>query len=374
MHKIRILFVEHQLDAGGSERVIFDLARNIDQDRFEVFVAAFKSGVMDSQLRSFCKGVFIIEKHQGLDVGAMLELSKIVKQYRIDIINAHHYMPFFYSFLGARVINDKRLVYTEHSVPEVEGVVNCFHKNIFFLLLFRIQTVISVSRAINAAFKVNYPRHAQKFHEVLNGVDINRFAKKGSGEEVRKRWGLSAQHFVVGTVANFKKVKNHACLIRAACRLKETHPQLCLFFVGTGFSRDVDNSCEEVRALIRDLGMQDKVVLAGYQEDIPEMLSAFDAFCLPSFSEGLPVSLLEAMAAQLPVIASDVSGNKEVVTHEKTGLLFPSDDDEQLAFLLGDLMSDSGRLREIAANGFDYVWKEHSSESWVRKYTTLLTE
>lgn len=373
MRKLRVLFVGVQLEAGGSERIIFDLARTLDQERFEVFVAAFRGGVLESKLRSFCKDVFIIEKKHGIDIGAMLKISKIIKKYRIDIVNAHHYMPCFYCFFGTRVMNGKRLVYTEHSVPEVEGVVNCFHKKILYIFLFRIQAVIGVSRAIAIKFNESYPRHAPRFHAVLNGVDVDKFSRRGSGEDVRRRWGLTAEHFVVGTVANFRKVKNHACLIRAAWRLKHSHPQLRLLLVGTGFPGDTENSFEEVRKLISDLKMQDNVVLAGYQENIAEMLTSFDAFCLPSFSEGLPVSLLEAMAARLPVIASDVAGNKELVTHRKTGVLFPSDDDEQLALLLGELISQPMELREIAANGFRYIRNEHSSESWVRKYEALLT-
>ncbi len=320
-----------QLDAGGSERVVFDLARSLDTDKFEVFVAAFKGGVLAKPLKNICKDVFIIEKKQGLDITAMFKLATIVRNYRIDVVNAHHYMPCFYSFLGTRVLNCKRLVYTEHSVPEVENVAGCVHGKIFHWMLYRINAVVGVSRAITGKFREKYPRHAEKFHEILNGVDIEKFRGKGAREEVRSSWGLVKEHFVVGTVANFRKVKNHACLVRAAGRLKDTHPQLRLFFVGTGFPGDAENSEDEVRALIRELGLQDRVVLAGYQENIPEMLSAFDAFCLPSFSEGLPVSLLEAMAAGVPVIGSEVKGIVEVVKDGKTGVLFSSNSDSELS-------------------------------------------
>jgi len=334
MQKTRVLFVLLQLDAGGSERVVFDLARSLDPDKFEVFVAAFKGGVLSTPLKNICKDVFIIEKKQGFDSAAMFKLAKIVKNYRIDVVNAHHYMPCFYSFLGTKVLNGKRLIYTEHSVPEIENIVNSIHGKIFYCMLYIINSVVGVSKAITEKFRENYPHHADKFHQILNCVDIEKFRGKGTLEDVRKHWGLAKEHFVVGTVANFRKVKNHACLVRAAGRLKDSHPQLRLFFIGTGFPGAVENSEDEVRALILELGLQDRVVFAGYQENIPEMLSSFDAFCLPSFSEGLPVSLLEAMAAGVPVIGSEVAGITEVVTHRKTGLLFPSDDDERLALLL----------------------------------------
>jgi glycosyltransferase involved in cell wall biosynthesis len=233
--------------------------------------------------------------------------------------------------------------------------------------------VVGVSKAITEKFRVKYPRHADKFHEILNGVDIERFSGQGDREEVRSRWGLAKDHFVVGTIANFRKVKNHACLVRAASRLKDSHPQLRLFFVGTGFHDDTENSEDKVRTLIYDLGLQDRVVLAGYQENIPEMLLALDAFCLSSFSEGLPVSLLEAMAAGVPVIGSDVSGISEVICHRKTGLLFRSDNDAELASLLVNLMKSPDDLAYLSTKQIEFIQKYHSRKSWVEKYEYLFT-
>jgi len=363
-----------QLDAGGSERVVFDLARSLDPDKFEVFVASFKGGVLAEPLKKFCKDIFIIDKHQGLDITAMFKLAKIIREYRIDVVNAHHYMPCFYSFLGTRLLNGKRLVYTEHSVPEVENIANCVHGKIFHWMLYRVNSVVGVSGAITSKFREMYPRHADKFHEVLNAVEIEKFRGKGTREIVRGSFGLESDHFVIGIVANFRKVKNHICMVRAAARLKYTHPQLRLFFVGTGFPGDAENSEEEVQTLISDLGLKERVIFAGYREDIPVMLSAIDAFCLPSFSEGLPVSLLEAMAAGVPVIGSDVSGIAEVVTHGKTGLLFSSDNDAQLSQLFAKIMAGPDILITLANNGFEYVKNNHSYKSWHIKYQNLFSQ
>jgi len=371
MQKTRVLFVLPQLDAGGSERVVFDLARNLDPDEFEVFVASFHGGVLVEPLKTICNEVFIIEKKQGFDLYAMMKVAKIIKTNRIDTVNSHHYMPCFYSFLGAKVLNDKKLIYTEHSVPEVEMLTQCIHGKIFHWMLHKINAVVGVSTAITEKFREKYPRHADKIHEILNGVDIEKFREKNARNTIRSKWGLTQNHFVVGTVANFRKVKNHICLVRAAGILKDTHPQLRLLFVGTGFPGDAENSETEVLELIRDLGLQDRVVLTGYQENIPQMLSAFDVFCLPSFSEGLPVSLLEAMAAGVPVIGSEVAGISEVISHGKTGLLFPSDEDKRLAILLEEIMSDPKNSTSLATGGYAYVNKNHSSKAWIKRCALL---
>lgn len=371
MEKTRVLFVVLQLDAGGSERVVFELARSLDPERFEVFVAAFKGGVLAEPLEKICSELIYIEKKPGLDLGAMLRLAAIVKNYRIDVVNAHHYMPCFYSFLGAKVLNGKRLIYTEHSVPEVESVAGSVHGRIFHWMLYRINAVVGVSRAIAGKFREKYPGHAEKFHEILNGVEIEKFTGKADREEVRSCWGFNKDHFVVGTVANFRRIKNHACLVRAAGRLKDSHPNLRLFFIGTGFPGDSENSEDEVRTLVRELGLQERVVMAGYQENIPGLLPAFDAFCLPSFSEGLPVSLLEAMAAGVPVIGSEVKGIVEVVKNGKTGILFTSNSDEDLSVVLKDMLDSPDIARSLADNAFSFVTAEHGFRSFREGYSTL---
>ena len=372
MGKTRVLFVLPQLDAGGSERVVFDLARNLDAEKVEVFVAAFSGGVLAEPLRTMCNGVFIVEKNPGFDFSAMVKLGKLVRNNRIDVVNAHHYMPCFYSFLGTKVLNNIKLVYTEHSVPEVENIANCFHGRIFNWMLYRINGVIGVSRAIAERFRVRYSRHAEKIHEIPNGVDVEKFRGKDARESIRTGWGMTDDFFVVGTVANFRKVKNHACLVRAVSRLKDTHPHLRLVLVGTGFPGDAENSEEEVRSLVRELGMQERVVLAGYQENIPEMLSAFDAFCLPSFSEGLPVSVLEAMAAGVPVIGSKVSGIVEVVQDGKTGVLFTSNNDYELSCLLARISGSPGISKSIVDSAFAFINNFHDIENWRKEYFRVL--
>jgi len=371
MQKTRVMFVVLQLDAGGSERVVLDLASGLNSDQFEIYVTAFNGGVFEAPLRKVCKDVFIIEKRRRIDFSAMVQLAKIIREHRVDIVNAHHYMPCFYSFLGTRILNRKKLIYTEHSVPEVEGISSGKHGKILNLMLYRMNAVIGVSKEITERFKERYPRHAKKIHEILNGVDIDKFNVKGTRNHVRKRWGLTNDHFVVGTVANFRKVKNHACLVRAAARLKDDYPQLRLFLVGTGFPGDPDNTESSIQELIHANELQDHIILAGFKKNIPELLSVFDVFCLPSFSEGLPVSILEAMAAKVPVVGSNVSGISEIIKDEDTGLLFSSDNDLELSRKIVKLIDEPSLRNKIASNAFQYVKINHGFQDWVASYRNI---
>lgn len=343
-HKTRVLFVLIQLDAGGSERVVLDLARNLDKDKFEVFVAAFRYGVLEVDFKEVCKEVFVIHKKPGFDIGAMFQISNIVKKHHIDVVNAHHYMPCFYSFLGCCIIQRKRLIYTEHSVPEVTDVAQGRHKKIMNYMLNLIDTVVGVSQEITDTFKKHYPKHEKRFKMIVNGVDVDKFRCPEKREITRKQFGFQPDDFVVGMVANFRKVKNHVCLIRAVDCLKNDVPKLKVLLVGTGFPGDPENTEDDIRLMVEQHELLNQIVFAGYQSDIPAMLSAMDCFCLPSFSEGLPVSVLEAIAAKLVVVGSNVSGIKEVVVHSVTGYLFPSDNDEKLSQALLSVQKGDCRL------------------------------
>jgi glycosyltransferase involved in cell wall biosynthesis len=372
---INILFVLPHLGAGGSERVVLDLARNLDPSSFNVYVACFsEGGLLTDAFRKACAGTFHIPKKEGFDPVAMWRLSRIIKHNNISIINAHHYMPFFYSFLGAKIFNRKLLVFTEHSVPEVQAVMKCFHKKICRMLFKQTDAVIGVSREITRVFVENYDYCSKIFKTIINGLDLERFCTPVDRLRERERYGLSPRDFVVGVVANFRKVKNHACLLRAFDRLKGKHPHLRLLFVGRGNPQDPENTEDEIAQLIQKYELQDLVVLAGYQEDIPQFLQLFDVYCLPSLSEGLPLGVLEAMAAKIPVVGSDVRGIQEIIRDGDTGFLFRSDDDKALADVLEKLILSPELCRELSERGCCYVHEAHALDSWISEYELFFSK
>lgn len=368
--KTNVLFVMLQLSMGGTERIVLELARNLNEDFFDVYVASFAGGTLESQLRQICKEIFLISKKAGFDLNAMMQLSGIIDRENIHVVNAHHYMPFFYSFLGARVFRNAKLIYTEHSVAEVDMISN-WHMHIFNSLLYRTNTVVGVSNEVSEAFRKKFPRHSGKFMSIPNGVDIERFSSRVERLDIRAHWGFSPEDYVIGTVANFRYVKNHVCLVRAFQRLSTVNPNARLILVGKGYPGDLENSEEEVRRLVAFHELEDRVVFAGYQEDIPSILQCLDVFCLPSFSEGLPVSILEAMAAGVPVVGSDVRGIREVVSHNETGLLFPVNDHDALAQQFIQLQNDRELSRKIIRSAFDFVCRNHGIARWTDTYEQL---
>lgn len=356
---------------GGTERIVLDLIRKLDHSKYRIYLVYFINGILENKFKDICYGVFNISKKEGFDPIAMLKISKLIQEHQIDVINAHHYMPFFYSYVGSKVLHRRKLIYTEHSVAEVKTVLSSKHKKLLSLMTRNTDCILGVSSEIEIILKNAFPNSSERVQSIINGVDIDRFIFSTDRNKLRAKWQISPDHLAIGVIANFRKVKNHICLIRAFSRLCETHPQLRLLFVGKGFPEDIENSEYEIKQLINDFNIQDRVIMMGYQEDIPSILKTFDIFCLPSFSEGLPVSILEAMAAKVPVIGSDVWGIREVISHEKTGLLFLSNDDFALERELERMINDRNLRESISCNAFNYVNQHHGMQQWIAAYDRL---
>ena len=370
--KINLLFVVYQLGAGGTERVVLDLARHIDKSKFNVYAAYFSGGDLLEAMKEVSQQLIHIHKKKGFDPGAMIQLERIIKKNKIDVVNAHAYPPFLYSYFGAKMLHNRSLVITEHAVADLEiGRKKSMHERICKLLFYRTNAVIGVSKGITDSFKNSFPYHSKKMLTVTNGVEVERFDILVDRISVRDQLGILPSHFVIGTIANFRRVKNHVCFIKAFHILSTALPNARLVLVGQGFSGDPESSEYESKCLVKSLGLENRVIFTGYREDIPSILKSFDIFCLPSFSEGLPVSILEAMAAGIPVVGSDVRGINEVISPEDTGLLFPVNDVRSLVHILKRLIENPGLRSMLSKNAFDYVSKAHGIRQWVDKYQRI---
>jgi glycosyltransferase involved in cell wall biosynthesis len=185
----------------------------------------------------------------------------------------------------------------------------------------------------------------QPIYYIPNGISITPYENLPSRDEARARLGLPARSFVVGIVARVSPAKGHLLLIDVFTRVLRTFPGALLLIVGDGIR------LPEVKARIQELGLGESVLVMGERRDVPVILAAMDVFCLPSETEGMPMTVLEAMAAALPVVASDVGGISEIVRDGQTGLLVPPHAARELEAALLRLANDPGRAREIGRAG-----------------------
>ena len=167
-------------------------------------------------------------------------------------------------------------------------------------------------------------------------------------------------------VGRLWRQKNPACLLRAALRvLKQTDKRVQFFFIGDGDLRS------ELEQVISNHGLQSQIQVLGWRPDVAELLSGLDIFVLPSRWEGMPLAILEAMASSLPVIASDIAGNRDLVSHGVDGILFDSDNDEQLAHEIMSLMNAADIRDEMGVNARNKVLDHYQVNDRVERMTEL---
>ncbi len=323
MDKINILFVIPQLEKGGSETLVYNIASRLEKKKFGVSLAyfdffgneTFRETILESGIN-----LYKIPKNGAFDFSAMQIMARIIRENNIHIVNAHHFVSMFYSFYACKIANRRILIYTEHSKWEVDSVPFKW-KIIGRLLLRRIDCVIGVSENITNGLKLKYKLFEKNTYTIRNGVDIDKKKRKINKKLIRDEFRLDDNIKIVVMVANFRKVKNHLLLLRGFKELIKEIDDVKLLLIGQGNQDDPENSEGDVRGYLADNGLYDKVILAGHRTDVQDILSIADIFCLTSYREGLPISILEAMSEGLPVIGTNVPGIKDVVVHEQNGIL-----------------------------------------------------
>jgi glycosyltransferase involved in cell wall biosynthesis len=201
---------------------------------------------------------------------------------------------------------------------------------------------------------------------VVNGIDVASYARDAqTRRRIRAQLGLPDEAPVAGIVARLTAAKDHVNLFDAFVRLRAPHPRARLVVVGDGELRD------DLHRAVRERGLADAVVFTGRRDDVADVLSAFDVFVLPSSTEGLAVTLLEAMAAGLPVVATRVGGNGEVVVDGETGLLAPPRDSGALAACLGQLFADPARGARYGARGRARARARFGVEAMAARYQEI---
>lgn len=205
--------------------------------------------------------------------------------------------------------------------------------------------------------------------QICNGVDVSRFSVAAAGRP-QSIPGCPFQpdaHFIVGTVGRLQPEKDQTTLVRAFAHALQQRPRLRLVLAGDGPLRTA------VEAEVNALGLHDKVWLAGMRSDVPAVLQGLHVFVLPSRAEGISNTILEAMASGLPVVATAVGGNPELVVEGQTGLLVPPADPQAMADALVAMTSE-GRHVAMGVAGRERVVQQFSLQAMVRSYQALYDE
>jgi glycosyltransferase involved in cell wall biosynthesis len=370
--KINILFIIMQMEMGGSERLVHSLVKRIDRNRFNPSVAWFYGETPLDEYQALGVPLFHVPKIKRFDPGTLQQLANIIHREEIHVVNAHHFMSMIYASWGCRR-HGAKLIYTEHSAWEIERLARKW-RMIGRILQHMAMGAVGVSPKVSAALQRIFKIPSHKLHTIQNGVDLESFTQDADRDLVRRELGLSPRHQVIGMVANLKKVKNQLFLLRAFAALSRKHQDARLVFIGKSVLDGDGDMEQEIRAFIKDHDLHEKVLLLGFRSDVARLLTTMDIFCLTSLKEGLPIGMLEAMAAGCPAVGTDVEGIRDVIINEQNGLLVPLESVDSLKAALERLIEDAALRIKMGNAARATAISSYSLVACVRAYETVFSQ
>ena len=323
------------------------LARQLrDHYRF-LFVCLDELGTLGEELRDEGFSVSVLDRQPGLDLRCARKLAEIVRSERIDLLHAHQYTPFFYSGASRRLGSWPPVLFTEHgrAYPDYPRPKRILANRV---LLRRRDRVVAVGEAVRQALIHNEGIAPDRVEVIYNGILLERFESRLTDSEryaIRAEIGLEPYDLMVIQVARLDYLKDHATAIRTMERVAGRWSRARLVIVGEGPERGA------IEDLVRQRTLGETVRLLGERHDVPRLLAASDIALLTSISEGIPLTLIEAMAAGRPLVSTRVGGVAEIVADGQTGLLGPAGDDAALAEHILHLANDPERRDQMGRSG-----------------------
>lgn len=359
--KIRVLHVVLSMETGGLENGIVNLVNHSDKERFEVDILCLRHrGELADRISNPNSKVIFDDK---AGEGIWASIKKIVQTCKLGnyhIVHSHGFTTMLTSYIAKLISPYPMIINGEHGTLYHDSLKQRLIQKFLFM---KMDLNLSVSQDLKETIISAFSIHKDNFHTIINGVDTDKFSNTGDLSSIfRQSLDIKDDDLIIGSVGRLVPVKNYPSLINAFSMLLKSHPDCHLVLAGDGVEREL------LKSHIDELGLQDKIHLLGRRDDIPSLMNQFDLFVLPSFSEGLSNTLLEAMSCGTPVIASDVGGNKEIILEGTTGYLYPSDDATSLANILKSLASNQALIKQLSDNARKHICHRFSIESMVRNY------
>lgn len=358
--RIRVLLLIKGLGVGGAERLLERAVPYFDRDRYDYQVGYFLPW-KDALVPTFKDGgipVHCLNNRAAADIGVVGRLIALLRRERIDLVHAHSPVPAVMTRLGRRLAGLRGVVYTEHNVPSRYGIVTRALNAATYRLN---DAVIAVSQEVAARVEPYVRRGRPRVQAIANAVDVDMFAGlQVSREQVRREFGFPPDAPVVINVANLTRKKGHTYLLAAAKRVLERHPQTRFLCVGQG------PLAEELAAEAKRHRLNGQLVFTGFRPDATTLVAASDVFVLSSLHEGLPVSLLEAMALARPQVVTRVGGVPEVVVDGETGVLVEAENPAALADSILSVLGDPARAQRMGEAARAHVRRRYGMSQMVK--------
>lgn len=361
--RLRVMFIITSMNVGGAETLLVELVRRLDRRRFLPELCCLKGpGPLGEMMAKE------IPVHHGLlrrktDIRVLWRLARLLKRRGIDaVVTVGAGDKMFWGRLAARLAGVPVVASALHSTgwPDRVQLANR-------LLAPLTDAFIAVAEPHARHLAAHEGCPAARIRVIPNGVDVERFRPRPPDAELRKSLDLPDGAPTVGILAALRPEKNHALFLRAAARVLKAVPEARFLIVGDGPTR------EELQALARVLEVSHAAHFLGTRSDVPELLALIDVLALTSHMEANPVSILEAMAAGKPVVATRVGSVDRAVQEGRTGYLVSPGNEEEVAAWLVELLGNPAAAAELGRAGREFVVQHASIQRMVAGYEDLLS-
>jgi glycosyltransferase involved in cell wall biosynthesis len=305
------------LSPGGTERLVIELCRRLNHEMQSMVCCLDEPGAWATELTERGIPVVAMGRTPGFHPSLAFRLRDVMRTHAIEVVHCHHYTPYVYGVLAAALHRSVRVIFTEHG--RLHGVGISTKRRLVNPVLAKWPArIFSVSRALKFDMvREGFPDRA--ITVLYNGIEVGAPPQPAERAAMRQALGIPAESTVIGTVGRLDPVKNLGLLLEARALLGDRLSSTRIVIVGDGPERQalVDRAAA--------LGISDVTHFTGHRADAREVMSTFDVYANCSTYEGVSLTILEAMAAALPVVATRVGGNPEVVVDGETGVLIPVD-------------------------------------------------
>ncbi len=364
MRRIKIVYLASGTSMmAGSQKSLLLLLKNIDRDRFELTTVFNRDSIFGEELRRRGERVKIIRQRGKLNPFGLFNLARYLRKESFDVVHLYttRVRAIVAKIVGLPVVERINMTRTcKMWYPSRFRIIDNF-------MLRFVDKIITVSKALEDGL-VGRGINRNKVITIYNGVDSERFSEYFEKTNIRKEFNIDEGDFVIGTICRLVKQKGLEYLIRSMVMILKHYPSAKLLIVGDGPLK------KRLQGLALRLQMDKNVIFAGAREDIPELLLMMDVFALPSLWEPLANAILEAHAASIPVVTTNVDGSPEIIINNRTGLLVEAGNSEKLADAVLYLLRNRDKAAEMAKLAKERIREKFKIEDMVKDTEKVYVE
>jgi glycosyltransferase involved in cell wall biosynthesis len=361
--RAHVLHVVLSLTPGGTERLVVEICRRIAPAFRATVCCLDDEGAWAADLRSQGIEVIALRRSPGFRPDVGRRIARIAADRGIRLAHCHQYSPFVYGWIAAWRLPALKLIYTEHG--RLSDAPPSWKRRAVNPLLSRFDgTAVAVSHELRD-YMISARFASQRLEVIHNGIDPGDVPNAAARATARRLLGIDDSRFVAMTVARLDPVKDLASLLEAFAKVRVDVPGATLVVVGDGPER------ERIERRAAKADLKGSVVMTGYQSNVRALLPAADVYASSSISEGISITILEAMAAGLPIVATSVGGTPEVLADDVGGTLVPARAPEHLAAAMLAFARDAARRTDVGAQARRRVESAFTIDRMVGEYARL---